>query len=153
MHRQADRLVNACLSAITNIPDGNRGYACCRAYAWSWGPIGWMYPTEISTLETRSCGLAVASFCNLLFSAVIAQTFLTMLCSLQVCFCDRLSVASVCCVRPGVNDQGDGAEQLFVLCIIPGPTNLCKAGCRSAVNPHWITAAAGDVKKSQCASP
>lgn len=55
-----------------------------RAYAWSWGPLGWLYPTEIQTLETRSCGLAVASFCNLLFSAVIAQTFLTMLCSLQV---------------------------------------------------------------------
>ena len=56
----------------------------CRAYCWSWGPLGWLYPTEIQTLETRSCGLAVASFCNLLFSAVIAQTFLTILCSLQV---------------------------------------------------------------------
>ena len=60
------------------------GCGDCRAYAWSWGPLGWMYPTEIHPLETRSCGLAVASFCNLLFSAVIAQTFLTMLCSLQV---------------------------------------------------------------------
>ena len=56
----------------------------CRAYAWSWGPLGWLYPTEIQTLETRSCGLAVASCCNLLFSAVIAPTFLTMLCSLKV---------------------------------------------------------------------
>ncbi|DBA80098.1 hypothetical protein WJX79_008133 [Trebouxia sp. C0005] len=53
------------------------------AYAWSYGPLAWLYPSEIQPLETRSAGLAVASFSNLLFSFVIAQTFLTMLCSLQ----------------------------------------------------------------------
>jgi len=56
----------------------------CRAYAWSYGPLAWLYPSEIQPLETRSAGLAAASFSNLLFSFVIAQTFLTMLCSLQV---------------------------------------------------------------------
>ena len=127
----------------------NKGCACCRAYCWSWGPIGWLYPTEISTLETRSCGLAVASFCNLLFSAVLAQTFLTMLCSLQVCGCGCVSVDSVCCSRPGVNDQGDSAKPLLALCMDPSPIDLCKAGCRSAVTPHCVTAAAGDMMKSQ----
>ena len=56
----------------------------CRAYAWSYGPLAWLYPSEIQPLETRSAGLAVASFSNLLFSFVIAQTFLTMLCALKV---------------------------------------------------------------------
>ncbi|DBA96840.1 TPA: species-specific tRNA processing [Trebouxia sp. C0006] len=67
-------------------------------YAWSWGPLGWLYPTEIQTLETRSCGLAVASFCNLLFGAVVAQTFLTMLCRLQVWSKCYVSCMHVFCV-------------------------------------------------------
>ena len=39
---------------------------------------------QINALETRSAGLAVASCMNLLFSFVISQCFLSMLCTLQV---------------------------------------------------------------------
>ena len=61
-----------------------RGMHWCRAYAWSYGPLAWLYPSEIQPLETRSAGLAVASFRHLLLSFVIAQTFLTMLRPLPV---------------------------------------------------------------------
>ncbi|KAK9802742.1 hypothetical protein WJX73_006127 [Symbiochloris irregularis] len=61
------------------------GFTCLfdMAYAWSYGPLAWLYPTEIQPLDTRSAGLAVASCMNLLFSFVIGQSFLTMLCSLK----------------------------------------------------------------------
>ncbi|CAL8468711.1 g8251 [Coccomyxa elongata] len=53
------------------------------AYAWSWGPLGWVYPFEIQPLETRPAGGAVASLMNLLFSFVIGQTYLSMLCAMK----------------------------------------------------------------------
>lgn len=53
------------------------------AYAWSWGPLGWLYPSEIQPLETRSAGQGIATLVNLLFSFVIGQTYLTMLCSMK----------------------------------------------------------------------
>ncbi len=33
-------------------------------FAWSWGPLAWLLPSEIATEETRSAGLAVATFTN-----------------------------------------------------------------------------------------
>ena len=36
-------------------------------------------------LETRSAGQSIATLVNLLFSFVIGQTYLSMLCSFQVC--------------------------------------------------------------------
>lgn len=53
------------------------------AYAWSWGPLGWLYPSEIQPLETRSAGQGIATLVNLLFSFVIGQTYLSMLCSFK----------------------------------------------------------------------
>lgn len=53
------------------------------AYAWSWGPLAWLYPIEVQPLETRSSGAAIVSFMNSLFSFVIGQTYLTMLCGLK----------------------------------------------------------------------
>lgn len=50
------------------------------AYAWSWGPLGWLYPSEIHPLETRSAGQSLCTLINLLFSFVIGQTYLSMLC-------------------------------------------------------------------------
>ena len=49
------------------------------------GPLGWLYPSEIQPLETRSAGQGIATLVNLLFSFVIGQTYLTMLCSMKVC--------------------------------------------------------------------
>nr|XP_027104361.1 hexose carrier protein HEX6-like [Coffea arabica] len=67
----------------------NRGYAfvlllmiCLyvAAYGLSWGPLGWLVPSEIFPLEIRSAGQSVTVAVNFLFTFVIAQTFLAMLC-------------------------------------------------------------------------
>lgn len=50
------------------------------AFAWSWGPLGWLIPSEIFPLETRSAGQSVTVCVNLVFTFVIAQAFLSMLC-------------------------------------------------------------------------
>ena len=53
------------------------------AYAWSWGPLAWLYPSEIQPLETRSAGQGIVTMVNLAFSFVIGQTYLSMLCAFQ----------------------------------------------------------------------
>lgn len=50
------------------------------AFAWSWGPLGWLIPSETFPLETRSAGQSVTVCFNFLFTFVIAQAFLSMLC-------------------------------------------------------------------------
>ncbi|PKA49860.1 Sugar transport protein 13 [Apostasia shenzhenica] len=53
------------------------------AFAWSWGPLGWLIPSETFQLETRSAGQSVTVCTNLLFTFVIAQAFLSMLCHMK----------------------------------------------------------------------
>lgn len=53
------------------------------SFAWSWGPLGWLVPSEICPLEIRSAGQAINVAVNMLFTFVIAQVFLTMLCHLK----------------------------------------------------------------------
>ncbi|RZC89700.1 hypothetical protein C5167_035696 [Papaver somniferum] len=53
------------------------------AFAWSWGPLGWLIPSETFPLETRSAGQSITVCVNLLFTFVIAQAFLSMLCHLK----------------------------------------------------------------------
>ncbi|XVE63583.1 hypothetical protein DITRI_Ditri07aG0031500 [Diplodiscus trichospermus] len=50
------------------------------AFGWSWGPLGWTVPSEIFALETRSAGQSITVAVNLLFTFIIAQCFLAMLC-------------------------------------------------------------------------
>jgi len=50
------------------------------AFAWSWGPLGWLIPSETFPLETRSAGQSVTVCVNMLFTFVIGQAFLSMLC-------------------------------------------------------------------------
>jgi sugar porter (SP) family MFS transporter len=52
-------------------------------WAWSWGPCEWLIPSEIFPLETRSAGLSIGVSVNFLFSFVIVESFLSMLCSLK----------------------------------------------------------------------
>ncbi|KAF6263304.1 general substrate transporter [Scenedesmus sp. NREL 46B-D3] len=52
-------------------------------FAWSWGPLGWLVPSEIQPLETRAAGTAINTFTNLLMTFVIGQTFLSMLCAMK----------------------------------------------------------------------
>lgn len=53
------------------------------AFAWSWGPLGWLVPSEICSLEIRSAGQAINVSVNMLFTFVIGQFFLTMLCHMK----------------------------------------------------------------------
>lgn len=53
------------------------------AFAWSWGPLGWLVPSEIQTLETRAAGMSSAVFINFLLSFIIGQTFVSMLCAME----------------------------------------------------------------------
>ena len=53
------------------------------SFAWSWGPLGWLIPSETFPLEARSAGQSVAVFVNMLFTFIIAQGFLSMMCHLK----------------------------------------------------------------------
>lgn len=52
-------------------------------FAWSWGPLGWLVPSEIQPLETRAAGTAINTFTNLIMTFVVGQTFLSMLCAMK----------------------------------------------------------------------
>ena len=53
------------------------------AFAWSWGPLGWLLPSEVQPMETRSFGMALSVCVNLLFTFIMGQAFLSMLCGLK----------------------------------------------------------------------
>uniref|UniRef100_A0A7N1A6D3 Major facilitator superfamily (MFS) profile domain-containing protein n=1 Tax=Kalanchoe fedtschenkoi TaxID=63787 RepID=A0A7N1A6D3_KALFE len=53
------------------------------AFAWSWGPLGWLVPSEIFPLEIRSAAQSVNVSVNMIFTFLIAQVFLTMLCHMK----------------------------------------------------------------------
>lgn len=53
------------------------------AFAWSWGPLGWLVPSEICPLEIRSAGQSINVSVNMIFTFFIAQLFLTMLCHMK----------------------------------------------------------------------
>ncbi|KAL2932147.1 Sugar transport protein 1 [Bienertia sinuspersici] len=53
------------------------------AFAWSWGPLGWLVPSEIFPLEIRSAAQSINVSVNMFFTFIVAQIFLTMLCHLK----------------------------------------------------------------------
>ncbi|RYR06044.1 hypothetical protein Ahy_B06g085848 isoform C [Arachis hypogaea] len=50
------------------------------SFAWSWGPLGWLVPSEICSLEVRPAGQAINVAINMFFTFGIAQVFLSLLC-------------------------------------------------------------------------
>ncbi|XP_073103020.1 hexose carrier protein HEX6-like isoform X2 [Elaeis guineensis] len=52
-------------------------------FGLSWGPLGWLVPSEIFPLEIRSVGQSFVVTVGLLFAFVLAQSLLTMLCHLK----------------------------------------------------------------------
>nr|GMD67201.1 sugar transport protein 8-like [Ipomoea batatas] len=52
-------------------------------FAWSWGPLGWLIASEIYPLETRTAGFFFAVSTNMIFTFIVAQAFLTMLCTMK----------------------------------------------------------------------
>ena len=53
------------------------------AFAWSWGPLGWLVPSEIFPLEIRPAGQGVSVAVNMLGTFAVAQAFLPMLCRMR----------------------------------------------------------------------
>lgn len=53
------------------------------AYGWSWGPLGWLVPSELFPLEMRSAGQSVVVCVNLFWTAAVAQCFLAAMCHLR----------------------------------------------------------------------
>ncbi|KAK4380514.1 hypothetical protein RND71_002376 [Anisodus tanguticus] len=61
--------------------NGTVGLICIyvAAFAWSWGPLGWLVPSEVFPMEIRSAGQSITVSVNMFFTFVIGQLFLTML--------------------------------------------------------------------------
>ncbi|KAK7334511.1 hypothetical protein VNO80_26268 [Phaseolus coccineus] len=66
-----------------------KAYACVvlvmilvyvAGFGWSWGPLGWLVPSEIFPLEIRSVGQSITVAVSFIFTFIVAQTFLSMLC-------------------------------------------------------------------------
>ncbi|XP_027343214.1 sugar transport protein 14-like [Abrus precatorius] len=53
------------------------------AYGRSWGPLGWLVPSELFPLEIRSAAQSVVVCVNMAFTAIVAQFFLVSLCHLK----------------------------------------------------------------------
>lgn len=53
------------------------------SFAWSWGPMGWLIPSEIYGLDTRSARQAITVSTNMFFTFVIGQIFLSLLCTFK----------------------------------------------------------------------
>lgn len=49
-------------------------------FAWSWGPLGWLVPSEIYPLEVRNAGYFCAVAMNMVCTFIIGQFFLSALC-------------------------------------------------------------------------
>ncbi|XP_065858916.1 sugar carrier protein C-like [Euphorbia lathyris] len=61
-------------------------FAICvytAGFAYSWGPLGWLVPSEIFPLEVRSAAQSINVSVNMIFTFAIAQVFTTMLCHLK----------------------------------------------------------------------
>ncbi|PSS33200.1 Hexose carrier protein [Actinidia chinensis var. chinensis] len=49
-------------------------------FSWSWGPLGFLVPSEIFPMEIRSAGQSITVAVSFLFTFVVGQTLLAMLC-------------------------------------------------------------------------
>ncbi|ESQ36165.1 hypothetical protein EUTSA_v10007449mg [Eutrema salsugineum] len=49
-------------------------------FAWSWGPLGWLVPSEIYPIEVRNAGYFCAVAMNMVCTFIIGQFFLSALC-------------------------------------------------------------------------
>ncbi|XP_072993625.1 hexose carrier protein HEX6-like [Typha latifolia] len=52
-------------------------------FGWSWGPLGWLIPSEIFPLEIRSAGQSITVAVSFFFTFLVAQLFLAMLCNMK----------------------------------------------------------------------
>ncbi|XP_022749114.1 sugar transport protein 5-like [Durio zibethinus] len=50
------------------------------AFAWSWGPLTWLIPSEILPMEVRPAGQGICIAFNFIVTFILSQTFSTVLC-------------------------------------------------------------------------
>jgi sugar porter (SP) family MFS transporter len=53
------------------------------SFGWGWGPIGWLIPSEVHDLNTRSAGQSITVFTQLLSGAIVTEVFLQMMCTMK----------------------------------------------------------------------
>ncbi|KAL9273212.1 Hexose carrier protein HEX6-like protein [Drosera capensis] len=58
-------------------------YIFAAGFGLSWGPLGWLVPSEIFQMEIRSAGMSIFVAVSFFFTFAVAQTFLAMLCSFK----------------------------------------------------------------------
>ncbi|KAL1165735.1 hypothetical protein V6Z11_A06G148500 [Gossypium hirsutum] len=76
-------VVAACIGAKFGT-NGNPGdLPKWYAIVVSWGPLGWLVPSEIFPLEIQSAAQSINVSVNMMFTFLVAQVFLTMLCHLK----------------------------------------------------------------------
>ncbi|KAF8769015.1 hypothetical protein HU200_007018 [Digitaria exilis] len=57
--------------------------AYVAGFAWSWGPLAWLVPSEVMPLEIRPAGQSITVAVNMLMTFGVAQAFLPLLCRLK----------------------------------------------------------------------
>ncbi|KAL6841615.1 hypothetical protein ACP4OV_028554 [Aristida adscensionis] len=57
--------------------------AYATGFGWSWGPLSWLVPSEIFPLEVRSAGQSITVASGFVFTILVAQYFLAMLCRMR----------------------------------------------------------------------
>ncbi|KAL9319632.1 hypothetical protein ACSQ67_011471 [Phaseolus vulgaris] len=60
------------------------GFGVGYSYAWSWGPLGWLVPSEICSLEVRSAGQGTNVACKHVIYLYNCSSFSTHALSLEV---------------------------------------------------------------------
>jgi hypothetical protein len=53
------------------------------AFGRSWGPLGWLVPSELFNMEIKSAAQSIVVSVNMSFTALVAQLFLLSLCHLK----------------------------------------------------------------------
>ncbi|KAL3693619.1 hypothetical protein R1sor_007270 [Riccia sorocarpa] len=53
------------------------------AFDWSWGPLAWLIPSEIYSLDIRSAAQSLTVAVNFAFTFLIGQIFLTLFCNIK----------------------------------------------------------------------
>ncbi|KAK1304119.1 Sugar carrier protein C [Acorus calamus] len=94
-------------------------------FAWSWGPLGWLVPSEIFPLEVRSAGQSINVSVNMFFTFIIAQAFLPMLCHLKF---GLFYFFAVCVV----------IMSIFIYFFFPETKNVPIEECMSVWKRHWF---------------
>lgn len=94
------------------------------AFAWSWGPLGWLVPSEIFPLEIRSAAQSVTVSVNMLWTFLIAQFFLMALCGAKF----YLFIIFAACVV---------VMTLFIYLLLPETKNVPIEEMSKVWKQHW----------------